>query len=240
MKYALVVPIFLYCLSALADTSKITVKGEAEAQLPPDFVTVTASVATEAKNAQKAKEQVDGLARVLVKAIRSFDIKDEDLGFSGIAVEKKYEYDRNENNKFVGYIAEREFEIKLRDFNKYELFVQEISKAGATQIDTPEAGVDDETALKIKALKEATEVARRKAIEIADGLGVKIGKPIEIGENRLPTQKQFEQRYADGRIIEEIVVTARRQGQPEPLLFVPSDIVMEATVWVRFALEENE
>ena len=94
--------------------------------------------------------------------------------------------------------------------------------------------------MKTLALKEATFNPKLKATEIASGLGVSIGRPFEIGEDRLPSQMPFAQRRAQGNQIEEIVVTASRAGVADPLLFVPENIKVRAIVWVSFEIEHGD
>ncbi len=134
-------------------------------------------------------------------------------------------------------MVNRDLEIKVRNFKNYELIIQALVDAGVSEIESPESGVDDEAKLKTAALMEATAIARQKAQQIAKGLGVQIGNPYEIGEDRLPSKEPFRQRRAYGNEIEEIVVTGSRRNY-DPLLFVPDNIRVSATVWVSFRIAE--
>lgn len=231
----------LLSLHALAsERALITVKGEATTELPPDFVRINVAVSSIERRIEDAKADADARARALLDAIEPFNIEDKDLAFGGVEVSRHYEYDRNDNAELVGYEVSRSVEVKVRDLNSYEPLVEALARSGASEIGSPEVDVDDRHGLKTLALKEATLNAKLKAIEIANGLGVSIGRPFEIGEDRLPSQMPFAQRRAQGNQIEEIAVTASRVGVADPLLFVPESIKVSAMVWVSFEIEHGD
>lgn len=235
---------FLLFLSMAAHAAPplITVKGKAETESAPDYVGVSANIIAIAKTVDRAKSEVDTKARAVFNAIEGFEIADKDLSFGGMSVDREFEYDRNDNEKFVGYSVSRDIEIKIRKFQNYELIVEALIRGGVTSVSSPYAAVNDEAALKTAALKEATAIAKKKAQEIAQGLGVDVGHPYEIGEDRLPSQGEFRQRRSYGREIEEVVVTASRVGNLkdyDPLPFIPDNIKVHATVWVSFTIEQE-
>jgi len=244
MKYFLYGLLLLFASNSIADTPLITVKGEAESTSPPDFVRVSASIYTTDKTVAAAKSEVDAKARTTFEALEGFEIADSDISFGGMSVDREYDYDRNNNEKFIGYTVTRDIEIKLREFHNYELLIESLIRSGATSIGSPEAGVDDEAQLKTAALSEATIIAKAKAQKIAEGLGVRVGDPFEIGEDRLPSQSPFKQRRASRSQIEEVIVTASRRvrnlANYKPLPFVPDDIKVSATVWVSFRIEASD
>ncbi len=233
MKYLLAV-----CLAAAVGAvhaeSLIRVKGEGQAEVAPDYVRVTGVIYSESKTAQQAKQTADASARAVVRAIKKFKIKDQDLAFSGVSVQRKVEYDRNSNQKIVGFVVNRSITVKLRDLKRYELLAEALTRAGISEIQRPQAAVDDPHALKVAALKQATENARRKAAEIAGGLGVTVGAPYEISEERQPVPMPFNQRRA---VRAEMAADgALAGGSYDPLLFVPENIKVDATVWVAFKI----
>ena len=235
-----VLALLLLSLEVVAsEQALITVKGEATTEFPPDFVRIDVTVSSVEKSIDEAKTDVDARARSLMDAMKPFDIDDVDLAFSGVEIGRHYEYDRNDNSKLVGYEVSRSVEIKIRDLNSYEALVETLARSGASEIGSPAADVDDRHRLKTLALKEATLNAKLKANEIASGLGVSVGRPFEVGEDRLPSQMPFSQRRARGSQIEEIVLTASRAGVKDPLLFVPENIKVSATVWVSFEIEDG-
>ncbi|MEM9620165.1 MAG: SIMPL domain-containing protein [Pseudomonadota bacterium] len=238
MRHITLLGLWLVSSLAVADPSVIRVKGEATTEVPPDFVQVDAIVYAEFPTVAEAKQAVDKNAREVIKALKRFKIEQQDLAFSGIAVQRRVEYERGNNEKTVGIAANRTMTIKLRELARYELLMEALTRAGVTEIRSPRTGVDDPIILKTRALKAATQNARKKAEEIAAGLGVQAGAPYEIGEEQLPSQIPFQQRMA-GRADAEMMRSfgAASVKDFEPLFFVPENITVSATVWVSFKIE---
>ena len=233
----LAVILLLSPLVAAADNHRfMTVKGVAEAEVAPDFVLITAVIQATDTRTERAKEDVDDRARQALEAIERFQIEDEDLAFSGVGIDPRYEYDRNDNEELIGYEVTRTITIKLREIDNYELFVQALVDAGVDRLSDVRADVDDRTALLEAALEAAADKAIRKAEAIARGLRVELGAPIEVGEDRLMPAVNLRQMMASDAQLEEIVVAGNRAGLSDPLRFVPSNIIVSGTVMARFEI----
>jgi len=240
MKLITVLLAIVVTAPAFADSPRyISVKGEAEAEAPPDFVRVFASVLADNRDVGPAKQDVDSRMKRVVDALASFEIATADISFSGAAVSQTFKSDKYENETFTGYHVSRTLEVKLRRLENYEQLIHALVAAGVNEIEEPESEVDNKNSLKAAALGAAAQNAKHKAEVIATALQIKLGDPIEIGEDRLLPGKHFEQGLASSDQIEEIVVSGSRRGIPDPLLFVPENITVRATVWIRFELLDN-
>ena len=236
-----VVTILMSCSLAAAPIRSITVKGEGESEVAPDFVRLSATITAEGKDATRTKQDVDRRMRKAVETIATFDIDSRDITFGAVTVEDAFKYDRNDNEIPTGTVVSRTLEVRLRDLSAYEQLVQALVSAGADQISGAESDVDDKNKLKMSALQRAAENAKTNAGAIAESLGVRLGAPLEVGEDRLWPRIQFEQGRADNpQMIQEIVVAATRRGIENPLLFIPKNIRTKATVWVRYEILTNE
>jgi len=233
--------VLMSCSLAAAPIRSITVKGEGESEVTPDFVRLSAMITAEGKDANRTKQDVDQRMTQAVEAIATFDIDSRDVTFGGATVEDAFKYDRNDNEIPTGTVVSRTLEIRLRELSAYEQLVQALLSAGADQISGAESDVDDKNKLKMSALQRAVENAKSNAGTIAESLGVRLGPPLEVGEDRLWPRTQFEQSRADNpQMIEEIVVVASGRGIENPLLFIPKKIRTKATVWVRYEILANE
>lgn len=213
---------------------QITVKGEATVRVPPDFVEIEISVLAEGQEVEHLKQDVDDRTAKLIQAAAKFEIAAKDVRSGGVEVSREFRNDRNENEIFKGYALSRDLTIKLRKLESYEPLAQALVDAGANQVDSVEVGVDDELKLKSPALAAAARNAQAKAQAIAEALGIRIGSPLEVAEDRLWYGKRLEQ-GAGGRSLESIVVTANKAGRTS-LAFVPHDVEVRAEVWVRFSI----
>lgn len=215
---------------------QVTVKGEATVRVPPDFVIIDLAVAVEGADVERLKLEVDDKARRLLEVAARLQIPAADVKSSGVRVSREFETDRNDNDVFKGYSVGRDMEIKLRKIADYELLAQALVDAGMEQVDSIQVGVDDESKLRNPALAAAAKDARSKAAAVSEALGIRIGLPIEVGEDRLWYDKNLVQ-IAPGNSYGEIVVTGSRIKSTSPLGFTPRDVEVEAEVWVRFSIE---
>ncbi|MBW2494525.1 MAG: SIMPL domain-containing protein [Deltaproteobacteria bacterium] len=237
MKLIALILAMLAATPALAEPLRyITIKGTAESEAPPDFVKIFASILADHRHADRAKQDVDSRMKRVVDAIAGFEIDTGDMSFSGANVNRTFESDKYDNETFTGYHVYRTLEVKLRNLAHYEQFIHALVTAGVDEIGEPESDLDDKNPLKAAALGAAAQNAKRKAEIVAKALEIQLGDPIEIGEDRLFPGKSFEQSLASRDNIEEILITGEKGGISDPLLFVPENIKVWATVWIRFEL----
>lgn len=227
--------LFIVSLAASAGEPFLTVKGEATERIAPDFLVIDVSLVAIGPDAARLKEDVDARAVRVFAAAAANGVANSDLRSSGVSVGQNLEYDRNENEVPRGYVVGRELKITLRAIDRYELLAQALVDAGVEKVEV-EVAVDDKTILRQKALAAAARDARRKAAALADELGVIIGTPIEIGEERLWYDQSLGQRPRPDRSFGEVAVTGSRVRGFDPLMFVPEDIEVNAEMWVRFLI----
>ena len=215
---------------------QITVKGEAKVRVPPDFIVVEIGIAAEGPEVARLKQEVDDRTARLMDAAAKVQIPAKDLRSSGVAISRVFHSDRNDNDIPRGYEVSRDLHITLRKIADYESFAQALVDAGTNVVDNVVVGVDDESRLKNPALAAAARNARSKALAVSEALGIHIGLPIEVGEDRLWYDENLVQ-IAQGNSLGEIVVTGTRSKSSNPLAFVPRDVEVEAEVWVRFSIQ---
>ena len=109
-------------------------------------------------------------------------------------------------------------------------------EAGIDELEDVRSGVDDKYALERAALEGAAKAAKLKAEAMASGLGIRLGMPVEVGEDRLMPSLTLRQQMAEGDVLEEVVVTGSRRGIIDPMLFVPANIKVRGVAWVRFEM----
>lgn len=233
---ALILLAFAAVAAAEPIEHQVTVRGEATVRVPPDFVVIDLTIIAEGADIERLKLEVDEKASRLLEVAAKLQIAAADVKSSGVRVSREFETDRNDNDVFKGYSVGRDMEVKLRKIADYELLAQAMVDAGMEQVDSIQVGVDDESKLRNPALASAAKDARSKAAAVSEALGIRIGLPIEVGEDRLWYDKNLVQ-FAPGNSYGEIVVTGSRIKSTSPLGFTPRDVEVEAEVWVRFSIE---
>jgi uncharacterized protein YggE len=238
MKSIFSAALFVVAATALAGEPiehQITVKGEGLAEVAPDFITIEMNIVASGADTARLKQDVDDKVVRLLEVAAKHQIAPADIKSSGVSVSRNFETDRNDNDVFKGYEVARALDIKLRKIPDYEALAQDLVAAGMEEVEQVQVGVDDESKLKLPALAAAARNARLKADAVAESLGIRIGLPIEVGEDRLWYDKHLVQLATDG--YGEIVVTGSRRGKANLLLFTPRNVEVQAEVWVRFAIE---
>lgn len=215
---------------------QVTVKGQGKALVTPDFVLIEMSIGAEGADTARLKEEVDDKTSRLLDVAAKFKIAARDVRSSGVNIGQVYESDRNDNDVFKGYQVGRSLEVKLRAISDYEAFAQELVAAGMESVESIKVGVDDESRLRAPALAAAAKDARVKAQAVSESLGIAIGLPIEVGEDRLWYDDNLVQIAPSGGMGEIIVAGSRSRSNFSPLLFTPHDVEVEAEVWVRFSI----
>lgn len=235
MRVLSLVALSLLALGTAAQERFITTKGEAKVEVPPDFVEVSLTLLAVGPELQRLKDDVDSRTRRLLASAAELKVAGADIESSGLRVAREFQQDRNDNESLRGYRVSRSVEIRLRAIDQYERLAQAMVDAKVDEIDSVDVGVDDRPALKQRALAEASRNARNEANAVATELGVKLGIPLEVSEERLFYRTALRERANDR--FSEVVVTANLQSTPTSVLvFQPRAIEVEATVWARFEI----
>jgi len=156
---------------------KIEVTGMAEQEVTPDIINVTISL-REYMNG-KTRVTIDQLERQLEKAVKEAAIPKEDFTINNLSA-YNYEYQKKKNPDFL---AGKQYGIKFHDLNKFNLILSKVDPKGiqSTNIDSYNYSKIDQlkNELKLKALISAKE----KAAFLLNGIGEKLGGPINITES---------------------------------------------------------
>jgi uncharacterized protein YggE len=242
MRILLVLALLCALPAAIAADRFITTKGEAKVEVPPEFVRVEISILAIGPDLAKLKHDVDVRTQKVLEGTAALGIAGADIESGGMQVTREFESDRNDNETLRGYRVNRDMEIKLRAMDKYEQLTQSLADAKIDDVNSVEVDVEDRSTLKQRAIVEATRNARREAEAIASELGMSLGAPFEVSEDRLVPRHALRETTSDR--YQEVVVTADRgalQSTPvSVVVFRPHAIEVTATVWTRFEILEKK
>lgn len=159
----------------------ISVSGEGKTSAKPDIGQVELSVVTESSSAATA--QKDNVAKMnnIIKGMKDFGIKDEDLKTSNYSINPKYNY-RDGKSYIIGYEVTQSLEVKIRDLDKTSTILQKASELGSNQVGSLVFTFDDPEKVRAEARTKAIDNAKQKAQELANSLGVSLGKITSFSE----------------------------------------------------------
>lgn len=165
---------------AIPEKRVIQVSGEAEREVTPDIIYLSISLKEYFRdNNNRRKITIDVLEKQLYDAAMRAGIASEDFMINNIA---SYNYDWNQNKKDPGFLASKQYRIKVTNLNAVNGLFDAVDPKGVQSSHVDEydySGKKElEKELKIKAIQDAKE----KAGYLAQAVGDSIGKALSIHE----------------------------------------------------------
>jgi uncharacterized protein YggE len=150
----------------------------------PDIATVHAGVSTRAQTAVAAMQQNAEKMTGVVARIKALGVAEDDIQTSGINLSPQYDYNQaTQSQVFRGYVASNRVSVKLRKVADTGRALDALVAAGATDIGGPDFSVDDDTAYRAEARRNALERAKNQATEYARLSGYSGVRLLEIDES---------------------------------------------------------
>lgn len=157
---------------------KITVVGTATKEIIPDEIYL--SISLREYQEKENKVDIETLERQLAKAVDKADIPEEDFQIENI-YGWNYQYWRKER-KNEEFMARKRYRLKLSDLNKVNEILASLDPKGVESMnvsDYSHSRIEEfKTELKIEALKNAQEKARK----LVESMGEALGRVWEITE----------------------------------------------------------
>lgn len=219
------VVLVLVASAASADTERsVTVSGNGVVSVTPDIARLQLAIVERsptAANAQAAAAEVT--ARVLA-LLDKLGIDRNLVNTTGASVQPDYRWNQvKEQQELIGYIAQRDIQVEVRDLDKLGEVIEGAVKAGVNQAQPPVLDSSTRREAYRNALALAAKDARANAETLATALGARLGKiltinAIEGGPVPMPMMRMqadmamaegaAPQTYNAGDIRFEVVVTA--------------------------------
>ncbi len=170
---------------AHADTTCVPPRLSAQAtgfvEAVPDTVIVSVTVSHTAPTLAEAKQRVDTIGNGVIRAADLHGIGPRDLQASKIQAAPDYDWSGG-TRVLRGQQVSRQFELKLRDVDRYGELVQALADAEVTQINNITTEFSTIDKLEQQALKKAIANVRGKATEMAAGFDRKVAGVIAVDE----------------------------------------------------------
>lgn len=169
--------------SAAQDERRIVVTGTGEAEAPPDMATIGIGVETQADEAAAALAENGTRMQALIDALAAEGIAAEDMQTSRLGLGPVWSNARTEEGgppRIVGYRAENQLSVRVRDIDRAGAVIDALAAAGANRVSSIDFSVTNPKPLQDAALKDAVADARAHARLIAESAGVTLGSVTEI------------------------------------------------------------
>ncbi|WP_440999393.1 SIMPL domain-containing protein [Fodinibius sp. SL11] len=196
--------LFIFTATAQAQ-NEISINAGAEVMVPADKIAFQINLNAEGDTPQEAYDLHKEREKVLIRQLKKYDIKDEDLNFEPISINKTY--NNSYGNKEEKRIKTRQNVIlTLDNFDIYEqiqitLIENNFDQFSGNFMSSESKQGED------KALKKALKLAREKAEIIAQETGLTISgiKNINYSYSSRPPRPMMEMtasKAADGNLLE--------------------------------------
>ena len=159
----------------------ITVTAEGKLNVKPDIAIVNLSVVTQGTSVKTVVKAGNEKMDAVVAAVKALKIEDKDITSSNYSLYPTYDYNYSPY-RITGYTLSQEIRVKIRDLEIVEDVLDKGIAAGANQVGQLSFDIDDLTAVKKTARKDAFDEARAKAVEMCDAANVKLGRVVTFSE----------------------------------------------------------
>lgn len=160
---------------------QLSTQAEGFVEAVPDTVVISVTISHTAPTLAEAKQRVDAIGTGVIRAADLHGIGARDLQASKIQAAPDYDWS-NGTRVLRGQQVSRQFELKLRDIDRYGALVQALADAEVTQINSIQTEFSTIDKLEQQALKKAIANVRDKAAGMAAGFDRKITGVVAVSE----------------------------------------------------------
>ena len=163
----------------------ITTNGVASAEVVPDIATISIGVDTERPNAADAARDNARATQAVVGEIKAQGIEAKDIKTLSITLSPVYDESTDANGRIIkrtlrGYSAHNSLSVRIRDITKAGALASQLMDKGANSLEGIEFDYSQKDAKYDGLRGDAVRDALRKASSYVNGLGIKLGRVLEI------------------------------------------------------------
>jgi uncharacterized protein YggE len=162
--------------------TRVLVTGDSLVQAQPDTAILVLSVVTQAKSALAAQQQNATLTEAVLRAVKAAAGTGAEIKTSGYSLQPQRVYKENEPPTITGYEARNTVTVTTSDLTKVGAVIDAGGAAGANNVDNLSFTLRRDQAARNQALTEATREALSKAQVIAQAVGGRVTRILEVQE----------------------------------------------------------
>ena len=167
------------------DTRRVTrvnVVGDSIVQAQPDTAIVTVSVVTQGRRAIDAQQENAAKTDAVVRALKAAAGTGAEVKTSGYSVQPMRVYKEGQPPTITGFEVRNSVTVTLSELNKLGPVIDASAQAGSNEISGIAFTLRQDRQAKDRALSEATQEAMSKARVIAQALGGRVVRIVEVQE----------------------------------------------------------
>jgi uncharacterized protein YggE len=192
--------------------TRVVVTGDSIVRSRPDTANITVAVVTQAQTALAAQQENARKTDAVVRAVKSAMGAGAEVETSGYSLQPQYTYRQNEQPLIQGYQARNGVNVTLSDLTRVGAVIDAATTAGANNVDSLSFTLREDRAARDESLAGATREALRKAQIMAQALGGRVTRIVEVQESG--TVQRPVPIYTDAI---QMNVAGARQNVPTPV-----------------------
>ncbi|MEI4769743.1 SIMPL domain-containing protein [Psychrobacillus sp. FJAT-51614] len=162
----------------------ITVRGDGEISVQPNYVQIQIEVSTEGKDVRGAQQENADIMNRVIQSLLQLNIPREDIQTAAFNVLPQYDYVEG-RQIFRGYEVTNALTVKVRDTSKIGSVIDTAIQNGANRISGIQFKIENADPYYQQALRLALKNAQTKAKTIAETMKLALHpQPIEVVEER--------------------------------------------------------
>jgi uncharacterized protein YggE len=162
--------------------TRVVVSGDAVVQSQPDTAILSIAVVTQNASASEAQAENASKTDAVIRAIKSAAGAGAEVKTGGYSLQPQYNYKDGQAPVITGYIARNSVSVTTGALDRVGAILDAASRAGANTIDGLSFTLRRDEGARSTALANATREAMRKARVIADALGGRVIRIVEVQE----------------------------------------------------------
>ena len=162
--------------------TRVMVAGDSIVQAQPDTAILTIAVVTQGRRALDAQQENATKTDAVVRALKAAAGSGAEVKTSGYSLQPQRVYKENQPPTIVGYEARNSVTVTMSDLTKVGTVIDAAAQAGSNDVAGIAFTLRQDRPARDRALSEATREAMSKAQVIAQALGGRVTRVVEVQE----------------------------------------------------------
>jgi uncharacterized protein len=202
----------------------VKVRGDAFIRTEPDEAMLWITLTALEDSPGVALRDVSARANALVAMLDDLGIAKADRSTTGVSVHEEFDHTRG-GRRSLGHRAATRVSVRLTDHEQIGRLIERTVEELSARIDGPSWQIASDNSARLEAARQAAADAQRKARAFAEGVGARLGPPLELAEAEMQRPARF----------------ARAAAQPlsvgDSMPVEPGEQEVVASIHVTFALD---
>jgi uncharacterized protein YggE len=163
-------------------TTRVTVTGDATVQSQPDTAVVTVAVVTQNASASEAQSENASKTDAVLRSVKTAAGAGAEVKTSGYSLQPQYAYKEGAPPTITSYVARNAITVTTAALERVGAIIDAATRAGANNVDGLAFTLRRDETARSQALAAATREATAKARTVAEALGGRVVRVIEVQE----------------------------------------------------------